>query len=194
MKKEGIEVATQVATMIRARIKEATGLNASAGISYCEFLTKIASDLNKPNAQAVITPRMGPILSSSKRFPREQTSHRFVAARLELGAAIPTSAGGRSDAGSHFQAAALRFICAMTSGPVENSPALAFAVSALRYPPAEVISPERSSIAATAIAASPCPIASWASRQASGETPSADRARFAASTRSPARSIRPPLA
>ena len=37
MKKEGIEVATQVATMIRARIKEATGLNASAGISYCEF-------------------------------------------------------------------------------------------------------------------------------------------------------------
>ena len=77
MKKEGIEVATQVATMIRARIKEATGLDASAGISYCEFLTKIASDLNKPNAQAVITPRMGPILSSSKRFPREQTSHRY---------------------------------------------------------------------------------------------------------------------
>jgi impB/mucB/samB family len=100
VKKEGIEVATQVATMIRARIKEVTGLNASAGISYCEFLTKIASDLNKPNAQAVITPRMGPILSSSKRFPREQTSHRFVAARLELGAAIPTSAGRRSNGGA----------------------------------------------------------------------------------------------
>jgi hypothetical protein len=188
--KEGIEVAT----MIRARIKEVTGLNASAGISYCEFLTKIASDLNKPNAQAVITPRMGPIFVEALPLGTDKPSVQLAAARLELGAVIPTSAGGRSDAGSHFQAAALRFICAMTSGPVENSPALAFAVSALRYPPAEVISPERSSIAATAIAASPCPIASWASRQASGETPSADRARFAASTRSPARSIRPPLA
>lgn len=27
--------------MIRARIKEVTGLNASAGISYCKFLTKM---------------------------------------------------------------------------------------------------------------------------------------------------------
>ena len=194
MNKQRIEVATQVATMIRARIKEVTGLNASAGISYCKFLTKIASNLNKPNAQAVITPRMRPIFVEALPLSTDKPSVQLASVRLELGTAIPTSAGGRSDAGSHFQAAALRFICAMTSGPVENSPALAFAVSALRYPPAEVISPERSSIAATAIAASPCPIASWASRQASGETPSADRARFAASTRSPARSIRPPLA
>ena len=60
LNKHGIEVATQVATMIRARIKEVTHLNASAGISYCKFLAKMASDLNKPNGQAVITPRMGP--------------------------------------------------------------------------------------------------------------------------------------
>lgn len=56
----GIPAATQVAEVIRARIKEVTGLNASAGISYCKFLAKMASDLNKPNGQAVITPRMGP--------------------------------------------------------------------------------------------------------------------------------------
>lgn len=58
--KQNIPVATDIATMIRARIKEETGLNASAGISYCKFLAKMASDLNKPNGQAVITPRMGP--------------------------------------------------------------------------------------------------------------------------------------
>ncbi|MAS15289.1 MAG: DNA polymerase IV [Nitratireductor sp.] len=58
--KQIIPVATDIATMIRARIKEMTGLNASAGISYCKFLAKMASDLNKPNGQAVITPRMGP--------------------------------------------------------------------------------------------------------------------------------------
>ena len=58
--KQNIPVATDIATMIRARVKEVTGLNASAGISYCKFLAKMASDLNKPNGQAVITPRMGP--------------------------------------------------------------------------------------------------------------------------------------
>jgi DNA polymerase-4 len=58
--KLGIPVASEIAAMIRARIKEVIGLNASAGISYCKFLAKMASDLNKPNGQAVITPRMGP--------------------------------------------------------------------------------------------------------------------------------------
>ncbi|MGD9479689.1 DNA polymerase IV [Shinella sp. G-2] len=58
--KQDIPLATDIATRIRARIKEVTGLNASAGISYCKFLAKMASDLNKPNGQAVITPRVGP--------------------------------------------------------------------------------------------------------------------------------------
>jgi DNA polymerase-4 len=58
--KLGIPIASEIATMIRARIKEVTGLNASAGISYCKFLAKMASDLNKPNGQAVITPGRGP--------------------------------------------------------------------------------------------------------------------------------------
>lgn len=48
--------ATLIAQEIRARIKEKTGLNASAGISYNKFLAKVASDINKPNGQAVITP------------------------------------------------------------------------------------------------------------------------------------------
>jgi DNA polymerase IV len=48
--------AVLIATEIREKIKVKTGLNASAGISYNKFLAKIASDLNKPNGQAVIVP------------------------------------------------------------------------------------------------------------------------------------------
>jgi DNA polymerase-4 len=57
---QGIPLARDVALAIRARIKEVTGLNASAGISYNKFLAKLASDHRKPNGQYVITPGMGP--------------------------------------------------------------------------------------------------------------------------------------
>jgi DNA polymerase-4 len=56
---QGIPLARNVALAIRARIKEVTGLNASAGISYNKFLAKLASDHRKPNGQYVITPEMG---------------------------------------------------------------------------------------------------------------------------------------
>ena len=57
---QGIPLARDVALAIRAKIKEVTGLNASAGISYNKFLAKLASDHRKPNGQYVITPEMGP--------------------------------------------------------------------------------------------------------------------------------------
>jgi DNA polymerase-4 len=57
---KGMEIATEIAREIRAKIKAVTDLNASAGISYNKFLAKMASDLNKPNGQAVITPKRGP--------------------------------------------------------------------------------------------------------------------------------------
>ena len=55
-----IPLARDVALAIRAKIKEVTSLNASAGISYNKFLAKLASDYRKPNGQYVITPEMGP--------------------------------------------------------------------------------------------------------------------------------------
>ncbi len=57
---KGIEFATQVAKDIRLRIWKETRLTASAGISPNKFLSKIASDQNKPNGQFVITPEMAP--------------------------------------------------------------------------------------------------------------------------------------
>lgn len=54
--KVNLPSATLIAKEIRQRIKAEIGLNASAGISYNKFLAKIASDLNKPNGQAVILP------------------------------------------------------------------------------------------------------------------------------------------
>lgn len=55
--KFGNPSATLIAKEIRQKIKEVVGLNASAGISYNKFLAKTASDINKPNGQAVILPK-----------------------------------------------------------------------------------------------------------------------------------------
>jgi DNA polymerase-4 len=58
---KGMEIATEIADEIRAKIKAVTDLTASAGISYNKFLAKMASDQRKPNGQFVITPKNGPI-------------------------------------------------------------------------------------------------------------------------------------
>ena len=48
--------ATEIAIEIKQRIKETTGLTASAGISYNKFLAKTASDINKPDGLFIIKP------------------------------------------------------------------------------------------------------------------------------------------
>jgi DNA polymerase-4 len=53
-----MEFAMDIATEIKQKIKDKTGLIASAGISYNKFLAKIASDYNKPDGFYVITPSM----------------------------------------------------------------------------------------------------------------------------------------
>lgn len=54
--KKGNPSATMIAEEIRKKIKEKTGLNASAGIAMNKFVAKIASDINKPNGQKTIPP------------------------------------------------------------------------------------------------------------------------------------------
>jgi len=55
--RSGLGTATRTAQVIRATIREETGLTASAGIAPNKFLAKIASDWRKPDGQFVITPR-----------------------------------------------------------------------------------------------------------------------------------------
>lgn len=55
--KKGIEIATDIARLIKKQIVETTGLTASAGISYNKFLAKTASDIHKPDGIFVIKPK-----------------------------------------------------------------------------------------------------------------------------------------
>ena len=54
--KKGNPSATLIAKEIRQKIKDKTGLNASAGVSINKFIAKVASDINKPNGQKTVPP------------------------------------------------------------------------------------------------------------------------------------------
>jgi DNA polymerase IV len=57
--KQGIGSAVKIAKQIRAEIRTATGLTASAGVSYNKFIAKLASDQNKPDGLCIILPEQG---------------------------------------------------------------------------------------------------------------------------------------
>jgi DNA polymerase IV len=63
--RRGIGSARATAQEIRRRIRKETGLTASAGVSYCKFIAKLASDQNKPDGLCVIPP---------------ERAHQFIAA------------------------------------------------------------------------------------------------------------------
>jgi len=57
--KMGEPLATVLAQAIKDDIYKATQLSCSAGVSYCKFLAKLASDVDKPDGLTVLTPTMG---------------------------------------------------------------------------------------------------------------------------------------
>ncbi|WP_370087703.1 DNA polymerase IV [Ekhidna sp.] len=69
--KIGLNSATLIAKEIKRKIKERTGLIASAGISYNKFLAKTASDMDKPDGLYVILPE------DAEEFVAKLPVHRF---------------------------------------------------------------------------------------------------------------------
>lgn len=83
--------ASKIAKEIKEKIKERTNLTASAGVSFCKFLAKIASDYKKPDGLFVITPEAALDFIASldiQKFPGigKVSSGRLVADGLTTGA------------------------------------------------------------------------------------------------------------
>jgi len=54
--KKNMPIATEIAKEIKEKIRQKTGLSASAGVSFCKFLAKAASDYKKPGGLTVVPP------------------------------------------------------------------------------------------------------------------------------------------
>lgn len=74
--------ATLMANWLRAQILQHTGLTASAGVSFNKMLAKIASDLNKPNGTAIITPSDADAFISTLPIERFHGIGKATAKRL----------------------------------------------------------------------------------------------------------------
>ena len=75
--------ARAIAEDIRRRIREETGLTASAGVSYCKFIAKLASDHRKPDGLCVITPEKGPDFVASLPVARFHGVGPVTARKME---------------------------------------------------------------------------------------------------------------
>src|SRR4051812_36251383 len=79
----GLGSARAIAEDIRRRIREETGLTASAGVSYCKFIAKLASDHRKPDGLTVITPERGPEFVASLPVARFHGVGPVTARKME---------------------------------------------------------------------------------------------------------------
>jgi len=77
-----LDEAEQLAREIKRHIREQTELTASAGVSYCKFLAKIASDRNKPDGLTVITPQEAPAFLEALPIEKFFGVGKVTAARL----------------------------------------------------------------------------------------------------------------
>jgi DNA polymerase-4 len=106
---KGIRSATLIAQDIRARIRQQTGLTASAGVSYNKFLAKLASDHCKPDGLCVIAPEDGPGFVESVDVAKFHGVGPVTAAkmhRLGLFTGLQLRAQTRAFLAEHFGSAA----------------------------------------------------------------------------------------
>src|SRR5437764_1019708 len=81
--RHGLGSARAVAEDIRRRIREECQLTASAGVSYCKFIAKLASDHRKPDGLCVITPDNGPEFVASLPVARFHGVGPVTARKME---------------------------------------------------------------------------------------------------------------
>nr|WP_314441842.1 DNA polymerase IV [uncultured Sphingomonas sp.] len=81
--RHGLGSARAIAEAIRQRIRAETGLTASAGVSYCKFVAKLASDQNKPDGLCVIRPEQAQRYIASLAVGRFHGIGPKTAERLE---------------------------------------------------------------------------------------------------------------
>ena len=63
------ERAEAVVEKLRREIREETGLTASAGLAPNMMLAKVASDINKPDGQFMVTPTRDGVLEFVQKLP-----------------------------------------------------------------------------------------------------------------------------
>ena len=81
--RQGLGSARAIAEDIRRRIREECALTASAGVSYCKFIAKLASDHRKPDGLCVITPEKGPEFVASLPVARFHGVGPVTAKKME---------------------------------------------------------------------------------------------------------------
>ena len=81
--RHGLGSARAIAEEIRRRIREECRLTASAGVSYCKFIAKLASDYRKPDGLTVITPARGPEFVASLPVARFHGVGPVTARKME---------------------------------------------------------------------------------------------------------------
>lgn len=78
-----LEEAARLAGEIKRQIWDRTGLTASAGVSYCKFLAKIASDAHKPDGLTVIAPEEAPVFLEALPIEQFFGVGKVTAAKLQ---------------------------------------------------------------------------------------------------------------